>query len=64
MGQVIHIFKKEFRGYFVSPIAYIVISIFLVVTGWFFFTTFFIYNQATIRNCSPSSWRSSSQPSP
>jgi ABC-2 type transport system permease protein len=50
MGQVLHIFKKEFRGYFVSPIAYIVISIFLVVTGWFFFTTFFIYNQATIRN--------------
>ena len=50
MKQAIHIFKKEFRTYFVSPIAYIVISIFLLVTGWFFFTTFFLYNQANLRN--------------
>lgn len=49
MQQVMHIFKKEFRHYFVSPIAYIVISIFLLVTGWFFFTTFFLYNQANLR---------------
>ncbi len=44
------IFKKEFRSYFVSPIAYIVISIFLIVTGWFFFSTFFLYKQAELRN--------------
>ena len=50
MKQAVHIFKKEFRTYFVSPIAYIVISIFLLVTGWFFFTTFFLYNQANLRN--------------
>ncbi len=50
MRQVRHIFKKEFRGYFVSPIAYIVISIFLLVTGWFFFTTFFLFSQANLRN--------------
>jgi ABC-2 type transport system permease protein len=50
MRQVRHIFKKEFRTYFVSPIAYIVISIFLLVTGWFFFSTFFLYNQASLRN--------------
>ncbi len=50
MRQVIHIFEKEFRTYFVSPIAYIVISIFLLVTGWFFFMTFFLYNQADLRN--------------
>jgi ABC-2 type transport system permease protein len=49
MQQVMHIFEKEFRHYFVSPIAYIVISIFLLVTGWFFFTTFFLYNQANLR---------------
>jgi len=49
MQQVLHISKKEFRHYFVSPIAYIVISIFLLVTGWFFFTTFFLYNQANLR---------------
>jgi ABC-2 type transport system permease protein len=49
MQQVLFIFKKEFQHYFVSPIAYIVISIFLLVTGWFFFTTFFLYNQASLR---------------
>jgi ABC-2 type transport system permease protein len=48
--NIINIFKKEFKGYFYSPIAYIVISIFLVVTGWFFFQPFFLYNQADIRN--------------
>jgi ABC-2 type transport system permease protein len=50
MRQVVQIFLREFRTYFVSPIAYIVIAIFLLVTGWFFFTTFFLFNQATLRN--------------
>jgi len=50
MHQVVHVFRKEFGTYFVSPIAYIVISIFLVVTGWFFFSTFFLFNQASMRN--------------
>lgn len=49
MNQVRNIFSKEFKSYFVSPIAYIVISIFLLVTGWFFFSTFFLYNQASLR---------------
>jgi len=47
--QAAHIFRKELGGYFVSPIAYIVISIFLLVTGWFFFSSFFLFNQATLR---------------
>ncbi|MBW1714276.1 MAG: ABC transporter [Deltaproteobacteria bacterium] len=50
MRKASHIFKKEFKSYFVSPIAYIVISIFLLVTGWFFFTPFFLFNQANLRN--------------
>ena len=50
MKQFTHIFKKEFMSYFISPIAYIVISIFLLVTGWFFFSTFFIYDEASLRN--------------
>ncbi len=49
MRQVAHIFRKEFSAYFISPIAYIVISIFLLVTGWFFFATFFLFNQANLR---------------
>ena len=50
MRQAVHIFKKEFKSYFVSPIAYIVIAIFLLVTGWFFFATFFLIGQANLRN--------------
>jgi ABC-2 type transport system permease protein len=50
MRQAINIFQKEFRSHFVSPIAYIVIAIFLLVTGWFFFTTFFLFDQASLRN--------------
>ena len=50
MPQVTNIFKRELKVYFVSPIAYIVISFFLLVTGWFFFTTFFLHNQASLRN--------------
>ncbi|MCU0844865.1 MAG: ABC transporter permease [Spirochaetes bacterium] len=43
------IMKKELSGYFTTPIAYIVITVFLVITGWFFFSTFFLYNQAELR---------------
>lgn len=50
MRQLYHIFKKELYAYFLSPIAYIVIAIFLIVTGWFFFSTFFLFNQASLRN--------------
>jgi ABC-2 type transport system permease protein len=50
MRQIKPIFRKEFAAYFVSPIAYIVISIFLLVTGWLFFSTFFLFNQANLRN--------------
>jgi len=48
--QVLHILNKEFKDYFVSPIAYIVISIFLLVIGWFFFSTFFLLNTASMRS--------------
>ena len=50
MRQVIHILMKEFRTYFITPIAYIVISIFLIVMGWFFFSAFFLYGQASLRS--------------
>jgi ABC-2 type transport system permease protein len=50
MTGTLNIFRKEFKAYFISPIAYIVISIFLILTGWFFFSTFFIYGQAEMRN--------------
>jgi len=41
MQNIKHIFNKEFKSYFVSPIAYIVISVFLIIIGWLFYSTFF-----------------------
>jgi len=43
------LFKKELMSYFNSPIAYIFIAVFLVVGNWLFFQSFFIYQQATMR---------------
>ena len=40
---------RELRSFFFSPIAYIVIGVFLVVTGWFFFNTFFYHDRADLR---------------
>lgn len=50
MNGALHVFLKDFKVYFVSPIAYIVISVFLLLTGWFFFSTFFLFDQAEMRN--------------
>ena len=49
MRQAILIFKKEFKDYFISPIAYIVIAVFLLVAGWLYFSTFFILDQVDLR---------------
>ncbi len=35
---------------FLSPIAYIVLTVFLIVTGWFFFSTFFLIGRADMRD--------------
>jgi len=40
MKNAYAIFKRELRGYFVSPIGYVVITAFLVMAGWFFFSIF------------------------
>lgn len=48
MKNINNIFKKEFKSYFFSPIAYIVISIFLLVVAWLFFSTFFLNRQANL----------------
>jgi len=50
MTQIKTIALKEFKDYFISPIAYIVISLFLIVSGWFFFSTFFIFGRADLRD--------------
>jgi ABC-2 type transport system permease protein len=49
MAVVFSLFARELRGYFVSPIAYVVIIVFLLITGWFFFTPFFLLDQSSLR---------------
>lgn len=49
LTEGIIVMKKELRAYFISPIAYIVITIFLVLTGFLFFKDFFYINQASMR---------------
>lgn len=44
------ILKRELRNYFYSPIAYIVSVIFLIVTGWFFFSSFFLVGRVDLRD--------------
>jgi ABC-2 type transport system permease protein len=36
--NVLAIFKKEFRSYFTSPIAYVVLTIFALISGYFFYS--------------------------
>ena len=49
MRAVWAIAKKEFRGAFVTPVAYAYLVVFLAFTNWFFFRTFFVLGDATLR---------------
>lgn len=42
--------RRELRSYFDSPAAYVVLSVFLLFSGWFFATPLFIENNATLRS--------------
>jgi ABC-2 type transport system permease protein len=44
-----YVFQKELRSYFNSPVAYIVIVVFLVILGWFFTSSIFIANVSSLR---------------
>ena len=37
MNGVMAVMRRELRGYFVTPLAYVFIVIFLVLAGWFTF---------------------------
>ena len=41
MNQVANIFRREFRGYFATPVAYVFIVIFLLLAGFFTFSSSF-----------------------
>ncbi len=42
--------KRELKSYFSGPIAYIVTSLFLALSGFMFFSTFFLANRAELRD--------------
>ena len=44
------IFKKEMRLYFGSPVAYVVGTFFLLISGWFFSQIFFFYNMSSMQS--------------
>lgn len=45
MSAILLIARKDLRSYFYSPIAYIVIAMFLLIVGWMFSSTFSFYAQ-------------------
>lgn len=50
MRRTLTIAKREFVGYFNGPSAYIVISLFMVLMGVFFWNPFFLINRASVRS--------------
>lgn len=48
-SNILTIFRRELRSYFNSPVAYVVIIVFLAIVGWFFTSNLFIMNVATMR---------------
>ncbi|MBI5059457.1 ABC transporter permease subunit [candidate division KSB1 bacterium] len=49
MDNILVIFKRELRSYFDSAAAYIVLTFFLLVSGYFFTQNLFLANQANLR---------------
>ncbi|HEX9658620.1 MAG TPA: ABC transporter permease [Bacteroidota bacterium] len=49
LSNVLPIFKRELRSYFNSPVAYVVIVVFLIILGWFFQSSLFLMNVAQLR---------------
>ena len=49
MTAALTVAKREIRTYFNSPIAYIVITVFMLLSGYLFFSSLFIERQAELR---------------
>ena len=46
--NILPIYRRELRSYFHSPVAYVVIVVFLAIVGWFFTNTLFLANVASV----------------
>jgi ABC-2 type transport system permease protein len=44
------VFRKEMRLYFGSPVAYVVFTFFLIISGWFFSQIFLFYSDISMRS--------------
>jgi ABC-2 type transport system permease protein len=49
MSTALAVARREFKTFFQSPIAYIVIGVFLLVAGWLYFSTLFLGGAASLR---------------
>ena len=50
MSPALVISRREIRTYFNSPVAYIVVTVFMIITGYLFFTQLFLEKQADMRS--------------
>jgi ABC-2 type transport system permease protein len=50
MRNVIPIARRELKAYFNSPIAYIVVGVFLLISGYLYFSTVFLAGSSTLRS--------------
>ena len=48
MKNILAIWQREMKSYFVSPIAYVVLTIFLLIAGFFFYTILTAWVQQTM----------------
>ena len=49
MRNILAIAGKEMRGYFTSPIAYIVIGFFALLFGWFFYVLLSFFDRQSMQ---------------
>ena len=49
LSNVGPIYRREIRSYFNSPVAYVVIVVFLAIVGWYFSNNLFLMNTASMR---------------
>lgn len=49
MNAILAIWRRELLAYFNSLVAYLFITVFLLLAGWFYFSGFFLVGQADLR---------------
>ncbi len=49
MRNILAITGRELTAYFVSPIAYVVFTVFFIISGWFFFNILSYYNLQSLQ---------------